>query len=107
MALIEEGETFEVTFLPWDRDVGFPQRIVVDIERYSYEIVYRFNDYDNSFILTITREFDEQIWFHGKIVPLNNVYLKDPTTGLYHYALIPVEMNEENIAIALVAVETV
>ena len=87
--------------LPFDPDIGFPQTVHIDIEGLSYAITYRFNGHDDKMTLTIVRELDDGIMFHGRVVPLNMVMLLNLYDYFPRYALLPVILTKEEILIYL------
>jgi hypothetical protein len=82
-----------VNVLPFDANLGYPQRQRVKIDNEAYDCFYRWNS--NGFcVLKIVRVEDSKIVFNGKLCKLTPWEAKDPATYEILFTMLPYDINE-------------
>ena len=85
--------------LPFDTKLGLPQNQRVKIENVVYETRYRWNP-DGSFVrLRIIRIEDGAIVLNEKIVELNPLEAKNPTTYEVLFTIMPRSISQDNVEV--------
>jgi len=80
--------------LPFDANIGYPQRQRVKINDKAYDLFYRWN-YDGGFaVLKIVRVEDSAVVFNGKLCNKNPYEAKDPTTHETLFMILPWDIDE-------------
>ena len=97
----DPGESYPLLTMPFNPDLGFPQKGFVRIRNKIFIVRYKVNSYDNSFIMEIKRAEDQRILFHGKIVVDYNVNIIDPETGGGYFMMLHRYLSRESIEIYL------
>lgn len=88
----------EVNLLPFDENLGYPQKQRVKINEKAYDCFYRWNV--NGFcVLKIIRVEDSAIVFSGKICTKNPYEAKDPIIYEVLFTFLPWNVDESNCEI--------
>lgn len=83
MTVVTEG-------LPFNVDLGYPQKQAVVIENTIYTVFYRWNPEDDGFaVLTVRRNLDGAIVCNTRIERWTPVPVKDPITKIEQFVLFP------------------
>lgn len=81
--------------LPFDKNLGLPQKQAVKINNVAYELLYSYNSVGKFIKLKITRKHDGAIVFNSKIVELNPYEIKDPKTYETLFTILPRKLKED------------
>lgn len=80
----------QVPVLPFDSDIGYPQKQRVSINNVAYTAFYRWNPSDNGFVvLTIERDTDSAVMLNSRIAELTPLAVRDPTTKIALFTVYP------------------
>ncbi len=82
--------------LPFDTKLGLPQVQRVKIENVVYETRYRWNSKGGFATLRVTRIEDGLIALNEKIVELNPLEVRDPTTYEVLFTIMPRTITQDN-----------
>jgi hypothetical protein len=78
-----------VRVLPFDKNLGYPQRQRVLINQVQYDLIYRWNHTGGFCVLTVLRSTDEHVIWRGKLVRLQGYEVRDPVTRALLWTLMP------------------
>ncbi len=83
-----------VNVLPFDADLGYPQRQRVNIEAIAYDLFWRWNYHSGFCVLKIVRVYDGMIVLNRKLVEKNPVEIRDRSTQNALFTILPWNINE-------------
>ncbi len=78
-----------VGLLPFDENLGYPQKQLVKINGKAYLLFYRWNYQGNFAVLRIRRIEDDTVVFEGKLTEKNPFEVKDPSTYETLFVILP------------------
>ena len=90
---------FEVLELPFNHDLGFPQKSFVNIGGLIFIFRYKRNVIDDSVIVQIKDSVTQDILFHGKLVEMYDIPVVGPTYGRAIMYLRPISLDRSNMQI--------
>jgi len=80
----------DVEVIPFDTDLGYPQKQMVIINEIAYTVYYRWNPEDGGFaVLKILRNLDNVVVCNSRIGELTPVAAKDPITKIMQFMAFP------------------
>ena len=78
-----------VNVLPFDKNLGYPQKQRVKIGGKAHQLFYRWNYQGNFAVLRITRLEDRIRVLESKLTPKNPFEVKDPVTYEVLFTILP------------------
>jgi len=85
--------------LPFEAQLGLPQKQRVKINTVAYELRYSWNSQGAFVKLKVTRVEDGAVVFNSKLTELNPIEVKDPTTYEVLFTLLPYKLSKENVEV--------
>jgi len=85
--------------LPFEAQLGLPQKQRVKINNVAYELLYSYNSQGEFVRLRIARVEDGAVVFNSKLVELNPYEVKDPAIYEVLFTLMPYSLSKENIEV--------
>lgn len=80
----------EVSVLPFDSALGYPQKQRVKINSVAYTAFYRWNPQDSGFVvLKIQHDENSAIVLNSRIAELTPLAVRDPTTKIPLFTVYP------------------
>jgi len=93
----------EVSVLPFDTDIGYPQKQRVKIDNVAYTAYYRWNPQDSGFaVLKIQRDEDSAVVLNSRIAELTPLAVRDPITKIAIYTVYPYMITAEKCEVWVV-----
>ena len=85
--------------LPYDANLGLPQKQRVKIANRAYQLYYSWNSQGEFVRLRITRVEDGAVVFNSKLVELNPYEVKDPATYEVLFTLLPYKLSKDEVEV--------
>jgi hypothetical protein len=93
----------DVYALPFEENIGYPQKQQVQIDGIAYTLHYRWNTEDDGFaILKIRRNVDDTVIYTSRLVKHNPVEIRDPGTYALLFTIFPYLISETQCTIWVV-----